>query len=205
MSTTSCATVGTSSLGSRPSTPKAPSTPGSQLSGGGMWGGGVGSPWAANEYPALGGGSMPGTPDSVDSRGSSAARGAGAWGASFTKRGGSSTPGTPAGNRDSRGGAAVVGAGGEDYSMDKYDLDRFEEHHTVFEEHLPPDEAMRRVKARALLSGTLNVDPNTLRATVCVDGPGTSSALCEGTSVGWPVKSLLCVVRCAVDPWQGRR
>ena len=178
-STMSCATGGNSSFGSRPSTPKSLSTPNSTPSGqqgsNAMWGAGTGW-WASNEYPALGGGSMPSTPDSVDSRGSSV-RGAGAWGASFTKKVGvASTPGTPSGNRDYRGtsggGAGAAGLGAEDCSMDKYDLDRFEEHHTVFEEHLSFDEAQRLVKTRALYSGTLHVDPNTLRASVCVDGPG---------------------------------
>lgn len=177
MSCTSGATAGASgSMGSRPGTPKSLSTPNSAPAGqNAMWGAGPGW-WASNEYPALGGGSMPSTPDSVDSRGSGV-KGGGAWGASVTKRGGgASTPGTCAGNRDSRGsssgGGGAAGAGGEDCSLDKYDLDRFEENHTVFEEHLSYDEAQRLVKTRVLYCGTLQVDASSLRATVCVDVAG---------------------------------
>ena len=127
--------------------------------------------WPSHEYPSLGGGaSIPSTPESVDSRGGG--RGSGAWGSVPNKGrgGGFATPGTPS-SRDGRGvaGGGSGVAGGEEYSMDKYDLDRFEEYHTVFEEHLSQEEALRQVKARILLTGTVHVDPNTLRTTVLVD------------------------------------
>ena len=78
------------------------------------------------------------------------------------------------------------------HPLDKYDLDRFVDHHrstssglmqehrTVFEEHLGVDEAMALVKSRLAFTGTLHVDPNTLRAYVSVDSQvgGAAEDIC---------------------------